>query len=53
LKREQVGKRKESEMSTEQEERIEGGGRSPQEGAEISYCFDVGMAKADTSTLFH
>lgn len=30
-----------------------GGGRSPQEGAETSCCFDVGMAKAGTPTLMY
>ena len=53
LKAEHVGKRKETEMSKEQEYETGGGGRSPQEGAEISCCFDVGIAKADTPTLCH
>lgn len=39
--------------SKKQGTEIEGGGRSPQEGAEISCCIGVGMANAGTPTLIH
>lgn len=39
--------------SKKQGTEIGGGGRSPQEGAEISCCVSVGMANAGTPTLIH